>query len=45
MRNALKPLTEDAKKSNEEAKALAAKLSFKVKLNKSNNNIKYFKII
>lgn len=29
MRNALKPLTEDAKKSNEEAKALAAKLSFK----------------
>ncbi|VDO79823.1 unnamed protein product [Heligmosomoides polygyrus] len=35
MRNALKPLTEDAKKSNEEAKALAAKLSFKVNSGRS----------
>ncbi|WKX97433.1 hypothetical protein Q1695_013241 [Nippostrongylus brasiliensis] len=29
MKNALKPLTEDAKKSNEEAKVLASQLSFK----------------
>lgn len=30
MRDALKPLTENAKKSNEEAKELASQLNFKV---------------